>query len=170
MKLVGANAAPQLSGLDELPGKSNYFVGNDPQRWRTDVPRYAKAQYREVYPGIDLVYYGNQRQLEYDFIVAPGADPRRIELAFTGVERMRIDANGNLALRTAGGEVTQHAPALYQEVDGARRAITGRYEIKGKRAVGFAPGTQRRRLMVGKATASLPKSTRQGRSWSTPLI
>ncbi len=75
MKLVGANPSPQLTGLDELPGTSNYFIGNDPSKWRTNMPNYAKVEYQDVYPGIDLVYYGNQRQLEYDFVVAPGADP-----------------------------------------------------------------------------------------------
>ena len=75
MQLIGANSEPRVVGLDELPGKSNYFIGNDPKKWRTNVPRYAKVRYEEVYPGIDLVYYGKQRQLEYDLLVAPGADP-----------------------------------------------------------------------------------------------
>src|SRR5206468_1731396 len=81
MKLVGANQAAKVTALEELPGKTNYFVGNDPKRWRTDVPTYGKVKYEGVYPGIDLVYYGNQRQLEYDFVVAPGADPKAITLA-----------------------------------------------------------------------------------------
>ncbi len=80
MKLVGANPKAKVSGLDELPGKSNYFVGNDPKKWRTNVANYAKVKYANVYPGVDLVYYGNQRQLEYDFVVQPGADPRQIAL------------------------------------------------------------------------------------------
>ena len=75
MKLVGANPSPRVLGLEELPGKSNYFIGNDPSKWRTHVPHYAKVQYEDVYPGVDLVYYGNQRQLEYDLVVGPGADP-----------------------------------------------------------------------------------------------
>ena len=75
MKLVGANVSPRVVGLEELSGKSNYFLGNDLTKWRTDVPHYAKVRYQDVYPGVDLVYYGNQRQLEYDLIVAPGADP-----------------------------------------------------------------------------------------------
>src|SRR5438477_611658 len=80
MKLVGANQAAKVAALEELPGKSNYFIGNDPKKWRTDVPTYGKVKYEGVYPGIDLVYYGNQRQLEYDFVVAPGADPKAITL------------------------------------------------------------------------------------------
>jgi len=80
MKLVGANAAAKLTGLAELPGKSNYFIGDDPKKWRTNVPNYAKVKYTSVCPGVDLVYYGNQRQLEYDFVVQPGADARQIAL------------------------------------------------------------------------------------------
>src|SRR5271169_5899407 len=81
LKLVGANPAHNVIGLDPLPGKSNYFIGNDPTKWRTNVPNYAQVRYRDAYPGVDLVYYGNQQQLEYDFVVAPGADPRVISLA-----------------------------------------------------------------------------------------
>ena len=92
MELVGANPSPRVSGLEELPGKSNYFIGNDPDKWRTNVPHYAKVQYNDVYPGVDLVYYGNQRQLEYDLVVGPGTDPGAIVLGFEGVEKLRIDA------------------------------------------------------------------------------
>src|SRR2546430_4743264 len=98
MTLAGANPDPRVTGLEELPGKANYFIGNDPAKWRTNVPTYAKVRYREVYPGIDLVYYGNQRQLEYDFVVAPGADPKRIVLGFQGAERLEINAEGEFVL------------------------------------------------------------------------
>ena len=84
MRLAHANSNPELSGLDPMPGKSNYFIGNDPGKWQTEVAHYARVKYAAVYPGIDLVYYGNQRQLEYDFVLAPGADPKRIELVFEG--------------------------------------------------------------------------------------
>jgi hypothetical protein len=84
MKLVGANEQPRISGLDEQVGRSNYFLGNDPGQWKTDVPNYGKVRYESVYPGVDMIYYGNQRQLEYDFVVAPGADPKRIRLSFAG--------------------------------------------------------------------------------------
>ncbi|PYV14885.1 MAG: hypothetical protein DMG21_16690 [Acidobacteria bacterium] len=133
MKLVGANRTAKVTGLDELPGKANYFIGNDPKKWRTDVPTYAKVQYRDVYPGIDLVYYGNQGKLEYDFVVAPGADPNAIALAVgaglvpapvpagTGPAHgrpqgspLRIDANGDLVIATDGGEVRFHKPTVYQ--------------------------------------------------------
>lgn len=88
MQPVNANPKPAITGVDQLPGVSNYFLGNNPKQWRTNVPHFAKVKYEAVYPGIDLVYYGNQRQLEYDLIVAPGADPGKIKLAFTGADKL----------------------------------------------------------------------------------
>src|SRR5881396_1985062 len=137
MSLVGAAPKPLMSGLDELPGKANYFIGNDPAKWRTNVPTYAKVRYREVYPGIDLVYYGNQRQLEYDFVVAPGADPERIVLGFQGAEPLEIDAEGELVLHAAGGAIRQRVPVIYQEIDRVRTKIEGRYVLKDAHRVGF---------------------------------
>ena len=135
MKLVGSNQNPKMKGLDELPGKVNYFRGKDPKHWQTNVPTYAKAKYEKVYPGIDLIYYGNQRQLEYDFIVAPGADPKNVRLSFKGADKVAVDAQGDLVLQTAGGDVYLHKPLIYQEIDGKRRDIEGRYRLhpaKGK--------------------------------------
>jgi len=137
MSLVGAAPKPRVSGLDELPGKANYFVGSDPAKWRTNVPTYAKVHYSDVYPDIDLVYYGNQRQLEYDFIVAPGADPKRITLGFDGAQRLEIDAEGALVLHAAGGTVRQRKPVMYQETVGVRTPIEGGYVLKGANRVGF---------------------------------
>ncbi|MGH9892421.1 MAG: SBBP repeat-containing protein, partial [bacterium] len=137
MALVGARSKPAASGLEELPGKANYFVGKDPSKWRTNVPTYAKVHYREVYRGIDLVYYGNQRQLEYDFIVAPGADPKKIVLGFKGADKLEIDAQGDLILHAAGGAIHQKRPVIYQEVDGLRQEIAGSYVRKGAKRVGF---------------------------------
>jgi len=137
MSLVGAARKPLMSGLEEQPGKTNYFIGKDPAKWRTDVPTYAKVHYRGVYPGIDLVYYGNQRQLEYDFVVAPGADPKKIVLGFKGTDELEIDAQGDLVLHTPGGNIRQHKPVIYQEIDGVRREIDGRYVIKSGKRVGF---------------------------------
>src|SRR5713226_6909715 len=102
MKFAGANPTPQIVGMDQLPGKSNYFIGNDPAKWRTNVPNYAKVKYEDIYPGVDLVMYGNQRQLEYDLVVAPGADPHNIRLTFEGARQMRLDAGGDLVLTTGG--------------------------------------------------------------------
>ena len=130
MKLVSANRSPRVTGLDELPGKSNYFVGSDPKKWRTDVPSYAKVKYEGVYPGVDLIYYGSQRQLEYDFVVAPGADPKAIALEIeTGKSKIEtrssklenrnpklaVEASGDLVIETDAGEVRFHKPVVYQE-------------------------------------------------------
>jgi hypothetical protein len=148
MQFVGANPNPRVAGQAELPGKVNYFIGNDPDKWRTDIPTFAKVQYQDVYPGVDLVYYGNQRQLEFDFVVAPGADPKTIRLTFDGLVGAglvpaqdgdglvgarravpQIDANGDLILHTDGGEVRLHKPLIYQEIDGVKRPIPGGYVL-----------------------------------------
>ncbi len=123
MKLVGANPNPDVIGLDELSGKSNYFIGNDSKKWRTNVLNYSKVAYKDVYPGIDLVYYGNQSQLEYDFIVAPGASPGGINLAFEGADKVEIDAQGDLVLSFNGGEIRLHKPRVYQELNGSTQPI-----------------------------------------------
>ena len=114
LKLAGANPKAKVTGLDPLPGKSNYFLGNDPQKWRTNVANYAKVKYQEVYPGIDLVYYGNHGNLEYDFVVAPGADPKMIKFDIEGAEKMEVNAQGDLVLRVDAGEVALHKPLVYQ--------------------------------------------------------
>ncbi len=137
VQLLGANPAPHVSGLEELPGKSNYFIGNDPKQWRTNIPTYSRVRYREVYPGVDLVYYGNQRQLEHDFIVAPGADPRVITLGFHGADKLELDARGDLVLHIGEGEVRLLKPSVYQEVEGAKRPIAGGYQLRAKHQVGF---------------------------------
>ena len=125
MRLLGANPRPPIEGREELPGKSHYFIGNDPKKWRTDVSQYARVEYQDVYPGVSLTYYGNQGQLEYDFVVSPGGDPRRIRLGIEGAEDIRVDTEGNLVLSLPRGEVVQKAPVVYQEVYGARKAIKG---------------------------------------------
>ena len=137
MKLVGAKAKPEMVGVDPLPGKSHYFIGNDPKQWHTNVPQYAKVKYKAVYPGIDLIYYGNQRQLEYDLVVAPGADPKKIALAFQGVKTITIDKDGQLVLHTGAGDLIQHKPIVYQEINGERKLLDGRYVLKDKQQVGF---------------------------------
>jgi hypothetical protein len=115
MRLDGANASARVSGASLLPGKSSYFIGDDASKWRRDIPHFARVQYQAVYPGVDLIYYGNQGQLEYDFRVAPGADPNRIALSFDGATA-QIDpaGSGDLLLSTGSGEVRFHAPRVYQ--------------------------------------------------------
>jgi hypothetical protein len=140
MQLVGANATPPVVGLDRLAGVSNYLIGNDPSRWHTNVPLYGQVEYQNVYPGIDLVYYGHQGQLEYDFVLAPGADPGVIQLAFQGERGLSLDGQGDLVLHTAGGDLIEHAPDLYQQVGGARHAVAGQFVLEGGGRVGFAVG------------------------------
>jgi len=143
-KLLGANPKATAVGEEPLPGHSNYFIGSDKSRWRTGVPQYAKVRYRDVYPGIDLVYYGNQRQLEYDFVVAAGADPSRIRFAYSGAKKIRIDERGDLRIATRNGDLAQHKPLVYQFVDGRRRLVEGCFKLirNGKAAeVAFMLGT-----------------------------
>ena len=140
MKLAGAKAAKQIIGREELPGRSNYFLGNDPAQWQMDVPSFAKVEYNEVYPGIDLVYYGKQRELEYDFVVAPGADPKTIKLAFDGVQKISLNPAGELVLQTEGGEVKQHKPVIYQGSEETRQEIAGKYVLQANNEVGFEVG------------------------------
>ena len=131
MTLEGANPSPAIDGMEPLPGIVNYFIGNDPAKWRTNIPTYAKVQYQQAYPGIDLAYYGNQGRLEYDFIVAPGADPNQIKLAFEGPSDIRVAESGDLLLTTALGEVTIQKPIVYQlEPDGHKTLIAGNYIVE----------------------------------------
>lgn len=137
MKLVAANPNPVMEGLGQLSGRSHYFLGNDPGKWRTDVPRYARVRYRDIYPGVDLVFYGNQEGLEFDFLVAAGADPGVVRLGFEGVEQMRLTPSGDLVLAAPEAEVRFNKPVVYQEVAGARRGVGGRYVVSAGRQVTF---------------------------------
>ncbi len=139
-KLVDANSSPVVEGINELTGKSNYFTGRDARAWRTNVPNYERVKYESIYPGVDLVYYGNQQQLEYDFIVAPGAHPERIKMDFKGAQSVRLDAKGDLVLRVGDSDVRQHKPSVYQEINGRRKEITGRYRLDKNGQVGFEIG------------------------------
>jgi hypothetical protein len=140
MELVGASSKRQMVGIEKLSGRIHYLRGNDPTLWRADIPTYAKVHNQSVYPGIDLVYYGNQRQLEYDFLVAPGADPKAITLRFEGAKQLNVGAHGDLVIRTEGGPIRLQKPTLYQEVEGTRRAVSGGYVIKNAHQVGFQVG------------------------------
>jgi hypothetical protein len=140
MELVNANSRSEVKGTDHLPGKSNYFIGNDPAKWHHDVPQFARVRYASIYPGIDLVFYGNQGRLEYDFEVAPGSDPRRVALRFQGAENVSIDDNGDLILATSGGNVRLQAPHIYQTIGKEARPVQGRFELRGENEIGFALG------------------------------
>jgi len=151
MRLVGANSAARIQGLDELPGRSHSFIGRDPSRWRTNVPTYARVAYRDIYPGIDLVYYGTQeRQLEYDFVVGPGADPRAIRLMFDGVDRLELNGTGDLVLHVGGTSLRFGKPLVYQASERARRKVAGRWAFENRTTVGFHVGSYdaRRPLVI----------------------
>jgi hypothetical protein len=140
LQLVGANPSAPAIGQDELITKTNYFLGSDPSQWRTNVPNFGRVEYQNVYPGVNLVYYGNQGQLEYDFVVAPGADPGTITLSVQGTQGLGLDGQGNLVLHAGGGDIVEQAPVLYQENAGVHQAVSGRFVLEGKNLVGFQVG------------------------------
>ena len=137
VRFAGARRDVTLDGIEPLPGKSSYFIGQDRSQWRAGIPQYGKVRYANVYPGIDTVFYGTGRQFEYDFIVAPGADPSRILLAIEGADGLRLDVEGNLLLATGAGELKQLKPVIYQGSGAARRSVDGRYRIVGRNRVAF---------------------------------
>jgi Beta-propeller repeat/Cep192 domain 4/HYDIN/CFA65/VesB-like, Ig-like domain len=146
MRIVGADSPAGISALEELPGRTNYFIGGNPSNWRSNVASYAKVKYKNIYPGIDLIYHGKQGQLEYDFVVAPGTYPGIITLAFA-ISReqgeaggLQIDADGNLVIETSEGVISFRKPRVYQEIGGSEQVIAGRYVDRGKGQVGFEIG------------------------------
>src|SRR6266481_6899040 len=150
LSLVGANPQAPFEGNDLQPGRSNYFIGNDPSRWQRNVPHFARVKYRGVYPGVDLVYYGNQGRLESDYILAPGADPAQIGLQIKGAGAVKLDSQGALVLSTAAGEVALHKPFAYQETAEGRREVAANFVQHGPHLVGFcvAPYDTRQPLII----------------------
>ncbi|MFN7928971.1 MAG: hypothetical protein U0Y68_13695 [Blastocatellia bacterium] len=139
MQLQEANARPAITGLDVLPTVSNYYVGDSPAQYREGVRHFAKVKYAGVYPGIDVVYYGQQQQLEYDFIVAPGANPNAIKMQFAGATRLSLAENGDLLIGIEGGELRHHKPVVYQTINHERRTVAAQFVIR-ERQVSFAIG------------------------------
>lgn len=139
MSLENANPRAAIEGSAELPGKSNYFIGNDPAQWRRNIPQFARVRYHAVYPGIDLVYYGKQGKLEYDFEVAPGSDPGQIALNFAGPKTLELAANGDLNLILDNGEAQLHAPRIYQKTGTGVRSVKGKF-VRSSRQVSFEIG------------------------------
>ncbi len=135
--LLGATQNPVIAGEGPIPGKVNYFIGRDPAKWHTNVPTYAKVRYKNVYPGIDLVYYGSHQRLEYDFAISPGADPTQIQFEISGAAHTELDGEGNLVLQTSGGELHFQSPAVYQESNGARLPVSGSYVMKDSTHISF---------------------------------
>jgi hypothetical protein len=130
-----------ISGFEPLLGRVNYYVGDDPARWRTNIPTFARVRYAGVYPGIDVVVYGNQRQLEYDFVVAPGADPRAIRVQIAGADSVAVDAAGDVSIRRGGRTIVQRSPVVYQERDGRRELVAARHRLESSNAIAFDVGT-----------------------------
>ena len=147
MRLEGANASARISGASPLPGKSDYFIGNDPSKWHRGIPQFARVEYQAVYPGVDLVYYGDGGQLEYDFRVAPGAAPNQIALSFTGASAHIVAGDsgdsgnvGDLILSTANGDVRFHAPHVYQQDGDTQKAVAGSFRQLAGNKIGFTIG------------------------------
>ena len=140
MRLAGASSVAHVAGTDPLPGKVNYFIGNDPNNWQSNVPTYEKVKYTGVYPGIDLTYYGNQRQLEYDFTLAPGADAKPLRVQFDGAGKVKLQPDGDLDVSGKYGALTFHKPVVYQIVDGRRKSVDGSFQVVAKNTVGFHLG------------------------------
>jgi hypothetical protein len=141
MRLVGHNSTAQIAAADPLPGKSNYYLGNDPRNWQTNVSQYARVAYKNIYPGIDLAYYGQQSRLEFDFIVAPQSSPAPIDLAFHGAQSVATDASGNLVVSSTVGDVVLHKPVAYQEQNGSRQLVDAGFVLKANKQVSFQLGS-----------------------------
>src|SRR5438309_6801787 len=132
-------AAPRLEALEPLPGRINHYHGRNAS-WRANVATYRRVRYAGVYPDVDVVVYGNQRRLEYDFVVGPGGDPSRIALRIEDADEIRLDAAGDLHVRRGDSSIVQHAPSVYQERDGRREPVAGRYVMRGQNTLAFEIG------------------------------
>jgi len=141
MEFVEASQNALVEGENPLQGKVNYLRGSHPEKWHTDVPLYEKVRYRQVYPGIDAVFYDRHGRLEYDFVVAPGRDPSSIELAFQGASRMEISRGGDLLLHTPAGIVRQHKPFVYQESQAGKQEVKSGYLLRGANRIAFQLGS-----------------------------
>jgi len=139
-QFVGGNPQAAMTGLDPFSGNINYILGDDPASWRAEVPAFDRVRVAEVYPGVDLVYYGNQQKLEYDFIVAPGADAGAVCMRVTGADRLELDAQGDLVLSIGAAQLRQHKPILHQIIGGTRKEVTGGYRLKDPQTVAFEVG------------------------------
>jgi len=140
MYLQGAATSPRIRGVNELPGKVNYFFGRESDKWRTNIPTYERVSYEQIYPGVDLIYYGNQRQLEYDFVIAPDASFKQIRLAFDGADKPRLNRHGDLIIRSGAHKITLLRPKAYQEIGEQRRDVSIRYLLNTRSQVTFQIG------------------------------
>jgi len=140
LQFVGANPDAQIAGDQKLTGTINYFLGSNPGGWRANVPTFAQVRVENLYPGVNVVYYGNRQKLEYDFNLAAGISPAVIALRFDGAENVLVNAQGELVIRFSSGEVVQHPPAAYQTIHGARQEIAASYKILDAHTAAFTLG------------------------------
>jgi len=147
-----------------LAGLTNYFVGNNPTKWHSNVPQYSSVSYEDVYPGVKMVFHGQQRQLEFDFVVASGADPARIGLGFSGAHRLSTDGQGNLILTSSAGSLLVHKPVAYQEENGARHLVDAGFVLKAANEVGLKLGSydRSRELVIDPSVTSTTYATYLG--------
>jgi len=157
---ASARRDAQGQGEEALPGVVNYLIGNQPSAWRKNIPTYSRVRYRQLYPGVDVVYYVNDGRLEYDMLLARGADPSRIRLRVEGAQGLRVDDAGDLVIATAGGELRQHRPIVYQESNGERRQVAGRYQLRGNEV----------RFALGRYDRSQPLVIDPALTWATYLL
>ena len=149
MWFPGSRSNHRMVGVEQLPARSNYLFGNHPEHWHTNLPQFAQVKYAGIYPGVDVLFHGRQKELEFDFVVAPQARPDQIKLAFRGDVRLEPDPSGGLALHHASGAVQLHKPTVYQEVDGVRKVVDARYVLEAYNRAGFAIGAyDRNRTLV----------------------
>src|SRR6185503_9034018 len=137
LEFLGANSLASMSGAGKLAARTNYFIGGDPKRWRPNIANFTRVKCESIYPGIDLIYYGNQHELEYDFVVAPGANPADIRLRFSGARSITVNSERDLVVKAAPGEIRQRKPVVYQERDGARTEIRADYVVNAGGVVSF---------------------------------
>ena len=140
LQFLSANRGAQWQHLDPLVTRANYFRGANPAHWQTNVPTFGQVREQNLYPGIDLVYHGSGARLEYDFVVAPHANPADIRMAYAGAEAVRIDRSGNLVFHTAQGDITQHKPVLYQSTALGREEVQGSFAINARHEISFQIG------------------------------
>jgi hypothetical protein len=160
LRFRGANARAQMRGMEALPGEANYYTGTR-QDWITHVPTYGQVYVDDLYPGVDLTYYGHPGRLEYDFIVKPGATPDPIDLAFEGVSSLRL-ADGDLVMSIGNGEIHQKKPVVYQEIDGARRVVDADYVLRDGGRIGFNIGAyDHKRPVENRGFRRLPRRARR---------
>lgn len=167
LQFIGANQHPEIVGKDQVATKTNYFIGNDPNKWHKNVPNFAKVDYKNLYPGIDMVFYGDHQKLEYDINVAPGADPHLARFQVTGAKDVHLDKTGDLILSaTDGTNLTMQKPVLYQTINGERHPVNGSFVLSANNQIGFKVGDydKTKALIIDPKLVSVTFSTYLGGS------